>query len=187
MSTATLRLVESEHLSRQTQAPLSLTVEPSPGRPFDRRESWPLSDSAVAVRLQDVADAHGLRIDHAAALLVESNLVLGDLTRVFTSRTASIEFLHSAARTTRVRRPLSAAEASYVRQLTAPPSPPRRLTTPRARVLLPARLLSRLSGAPADEHIDTAALPSALLWEQAAVVRGRTMSEWALAAALTRP
>jgi hypothetical protein len=53
-------------------------------------------------------------------------------------------------------------------------------------VVVPVRLLDRLAAAVAPFKFETAAIVPALRWELAATLAGRTMTEWALSAALRR-
>lgn len=78
--------------------------------------------------------------------------------------------------------PSTAASAAYLRALTAGGGHRAAAHDQGVVVPVPIRLLDRL-GADAPAHlaaIDDAELEQALRWERAAVLAGRTMSEWAL-------
>jgi hypothetical protein len=132
-------------------------------------------DEEQRFALERAAQQAGLPTGITGRLLIEAALVSEDLASL--CATAAAERLDAAAARARVRRRLSAAEADYLRHLRHPTGLRQTLLT------VPVRLIGRL-----DEIDIGAALGGdpvrAAAWEIAALLDGRTMLEWALAAVL---
>jgi hypothetical protein len=148
-------------------------------RPAEAREPWELQSSATLRAVAEEAHACGLPLPVAVSLVCELRLVLGDVGRPV------VGALDRAARAGCVEARLSAADAAYLRLLTVGrrdrhDDVGRRVCT----VDIPSRLSSRLLNCGGPERLlERGWLERACEWECAAVLEGRTMSEWA---ALTR-
>jgi hypothetical protein len=124
----------------------------------------------------------GVTFALAIAVVVERGFVIDDLgVGSMTGRLAARLDDTAASAVTRI--PTCGATAAYLRQLAAgdPASPWRDRP-----VELPGRLVQRLADCgevEVDQLLD-GPLDSALAWERAAVLHGRTMTEWALREAL---
>lgn len=166
--------------------PAECSVARNAVRSGDRHEPWTLPVTDALRALAADADDAGIDVELAVRLAVECALVCEDL------RAAGVDpaTLDTAAAAERVGRELDAATAAYLRRLTgarAPAAP----AVPAVRRLgevvvagLPIRLSARLLGADLDRLVAAAPLARALAWETAAVLGGRTMSEWAPLTAL---
>lgn len=167
-------------------------------RAGDRHEPWTLPAGDALHALADAAAAAGVEFELAVRLCVERALVREDL-RAAGADLARLDALAAAAD---VAAPVNAADCAYLRRLTRrDPAPQRRELGDAVIVGLPARLSARLltalpalageaPGGAAAEALDdlladaNADVESALAWEIAAVLDGRTISEWAPLAAL---
>ncbi|HST40086.1 MAG TPA: hypothetical protein VLK58_11280 [Conexibacter sp.] len=167
-------------------------------RAGDRHEPWTLPAGDALHALADAAATAGVEFELAVRLCVERALVREDL-RAAGADVARLDALAAAAV---VAAPVDAADCAYLRRLTRrEPAPQRRTLGDAVIVGLPARLSARLLAAlPAltGEEPDGAAaaalddlladanadVASALAWEIAAVLDGRTISEWAPLAAM---
>jgi hypothetical protein len=112
----------------------------------------------------------------AGALLVEAALVRRDLEDL--DMPHGEELLDRAAADARVTRRLGAAESDYLGALRSSHESGRA-----GALALPVRLLRRLAELDLTEALDGDA-ERAAAWEAAAVLNGRSMSEWALFIAL---
>jgi hypothetical protein len=142
-----------------------------PGRPGELLEPAPVT--AGGQRLSEVAGQLRVDVDVAAALAAERSLLLSELGDD-TDRAARVLDSHAHAS---VGTPIGAAEAAYLRSLQTRAAAQRRLDDcPSVRI--PARLRRRVSELRFDA-LSEIELQQAVDWEQAAVLEGRTMSEWA--------
>lgn len=147
---------------------------PPVARPADRCERWPLDDRAAAPLAGAAADL-GIAFELAAVVTVERSLLRDEL-RALRLGHASPE-LDTAARAAAVTGELSESLSAYLGSLD------RSMQTrphPRSALVLPMRLTERIGTVAPASRLDVALLPSAIAWERAAVVAGRTMTEWAL-------
>ena len=174
-------------------------------RAGDRHEPWTVRVTDAVRALARAADASAVDFELAARVGVEWALVCEDLRQVAVDPAA----LDRPAAVERVTGELDAAAAAYLRRLTAwgggdDGAAPRfggadaaagagaGAGSPAAGELvtvgLPARLSARLLRADLDALLAAVELERALAWEVAALLTGRTMSEWAplTALALTR-
>lgn len=147
---------------------------PPVARPADRCEAWPLDATSSAPLVRAAAEL-GITFDLAAVVTVERSLLRDDIHALgFSSSTA---LLDSSARTARVARELSEPLSEYLGALDRSSRARRH---PRNTLVLPMRLTERLGNVAPASRLDAELLPSAIAWERAAVVAGRTMTEWAL-------
>jgi len=161
--------------------PAECVVARSAVRAGDRHEPWTLPVGDALRALAGAAGEAGVDVELAVRLTVECALVCDDL------RAAGVDpaALDAVAAAERVAGELDAAAAAYLRRLTGR----RRGTAARAlgevvTAGLPLRLSARLLAADLDALVAAVPLERALAWETAAVLAGRTMSEWAPLAAL---
>jgi hypothetical protein len=147
-------------------------------RPGDRRQTVRLgSDPTVDEFVRAAADA-GLGVDQAVAIVAEHHLVLTDADALDLPRTQTRSQLSTAARSAHTKLPLSPAAAAYLRELGTRSIS--RVPSGAVMVAFPARLIERMPPCVVATTLDPAAITEALAWERAAVLAGRTMSEWAL-------
>ncbi|MEX2646445.1 MAG: hypothetical protein WD249_09300 [Gaiellaceae bacterium] len=123
-----------------------------------------------------------LPFETAAAILVERALLDDDLGALGLGSFASL--LDAAAAEAAISIELSEGQSAYLRVLYGNERRPAENTT--CLVAIPMRLTERIGDEGADRLLRAKLLPSARLWERAAVISGRTMSEWATLAALRR-
>jgi hypothetical protein len=151
-----------------------------PGRPSDQLEPWWLELDAAVRSLARATRTAGVMFELAVPLVAERRLISLDLERI--GRPGMAALLDERAAAARTGFALSGASAVYLRQLTATGTRQPAPTGDMVLVSIPARLADRLladpvlSIAPRSGEVD-----AALRWERAAVARGRTMTEWALA------
>lgn len=148
---------------------------PPLARPSDRCERWPVDRETVAP-LAKAAAGLGIAFELAAVVTVERSLLGEDLD--FLGLGDRLSVLDVAANAAVVTTELSEPLAAYLCALD-------RSTNARSRptfdaLVLPMRISERIGSATPGLRLDVALLPSAIAWERAAVVAGRTMSEWAL-------
>jgi hypothetical protein len=150
---------------------------PAPtARPADRCEPWPVEDSSRLHALAAAAAACGVSTELAAILVVERALLASDLAAHGLNEV--LPRLNAVARHASVAVELTEPLSAYLRALsgrtrTAAGSLPQAL-------VLPMRLTERILARQGRPRLDEALLPLALAWERAAVLEGRTMSEWAV-------
>lgn len=140
-------------------------------RAADRLEPWPHGDDAVFRIFERSARQTGLPVQLAARLVVERELILEEL-----PRPDLIAQLDDRAAAASVDRALDAGTAAYLRGLSArcarpQPSP--------GRLALPARLRTRIGERRVAVLLNHHSISLACSWEQAAVITGYTMTEWA--------
>lgn len=185
------------------EPPAECVVVRNAVRAGDRHEPWVLPVTGGIAALVARTRAVGVDVELAVRLTVECALVCGDLCTAGADPAA----LDAAAATERVTGELDAASAAYLRRLTgrrgeavtgrrpagvapsgeAVAAPRRAQPAPLGEVVtvgLPLRLSSRLLAADFDALVSAVSLDRALAWETAAVLAGRTMSEWAPLTAL---
>jgi hypothetical protein len=124
----------------------------------------------------------GIPLELAFALAVESNLAMDDLEELGFERGQSTSVLNQRARLTGVEMDLSPASGAYLRLLMNP-RPQSRVTNVSEGAILgvPARIHERLNRSFPETLLErTLSLEQAVAWEAAAVVDGRTLTEWAL-------
>ncbi|MDO8212386.1 hypothetical protein [Conexibacter sp. CPCC 206217] len=161
-------------------APGECAVSRGAVRAGERNEPWTLAASLPLRRLAGAAYAIGIDLELALRIALESELACRDL------RDAGVDpaLLDAAAAAQRVDGQLDAAASAYLRRLTHERDSPRRDVDDAVTVGLPARLSARLLRADLDHLLSTADIARAIRWETAAVLTGRTISEWAPLAAL---
>jgi hypothetical protein len=110
----------------------------------------------------------------AAVVVVERMLIEEDLR--LAGHGPALTILDGAASATRVMVELSEPTSAYLRALEGGSAAASRV---RDSVRLPMRLTERVGARTLERLLDARMLRSALAWERAAVLSGRTMSEWA--------
>jgi hypothetical protein len=177
MNTFVPRLVYGTEIvsrDRRFDAPLPRT------RPADRVDPWPVRDNAALRPLVAAARARRLPIETSAVLVIERALLEDDdlLMRPAGTPTA----LDAAAAAAHVTIALSEPQRAYLATLrgacTSHDSSLPRL------IRIPMRLTDRIGDGGVERLLRADLVDSALAWEQAAVLAGRTMAEWAMCAAL---
>jgi hypothetical protein len=137
---------------------------------------------AVPARFRATAREIGVSTSLGVSVCAERWMVLQDLGELSAEAAA---LLDATAASARCELPLSAANADYARLLLAAlhgRCAPKRFDD--AVIVIPLRLSDRLSAVPT-LRLMAGELRPALAWELAALRAGRTMTEWALAAALS--
>lgn len=177
-----LRLVTSDVSDAVGFTPSDRGFEaPTPtARPADRCEPWPVEGTAQLRALAAAASACGVSLGLAAIVVVERGLLGSEF--VAHGLEELPERLDAEAARARVAVELSEPLSAYLVALSArdrgrPASLPQ-------SVALPMRLSERILARQGRPQLDAALLPSALGWERAGVLEGRTMSEWAAIKAL---
>lgn len=122
----------------------------------------------------------GLSSQEAVQLALERELVLADAAAFGLDVDAARAILGAVARSAAARRPLSPGDAARVRRLaTAQP-----LLVPALAgaltVELPDRVATRARGSVPARALDERVVAEMVAWELAALLDGRSMSEWAL-------
>jgi hypothetical protein len=150
-------------------------------RAGDRLEPWALPATSVVARLAERAAAAGLDPDLAVRLCVEVALAQVTLRQVGVDP----QTVDRLAEAPRFQRRLDDRDAAYARRLThaagdPQPGPTRSLAT----VGLPLRLTAQLHDVDLTDLLRDADPVQARSWELTALAEGRTISEWALLAAL---
>lgn len=149
-------------------------------RAGDRNEPWTLAVDDAVRTLAGSAFAMGIDFELACRLAIECALVGDDLRAVGVEPSS----LDAVAAAQPVEEQLDAAASAYLRRLTQRPDVERRELGEAVTLGLPVRLGARLLRADLDALVASADLARAIAWETAAVLAGRTMSEWAPLAAL---
>lgn len=170
-----LRVVDGEgreavgEFDRGFEAPLPTT------RPADRCEPWSIEEGPE-LRALAAAASGGVSFGLAAVLVVERRLLAVELaTHGLDAELA--RRLDADAACAKVTVELSASLSAYLAALSGQDRDPAG-STPRF-LALPMRLTERILALQVRPQFDAALLPSAVIWERAAVLEGRTMSEWA--------
>ncbi|MDW5597224.1 hypothetical protein VSS74_22950 [Conexibacter stalactiti] len=149
-------------------------------RAGDRHEPWTLPVGGALAAVADAAATAGVEFELAVRLCAEAALVRDDLRAVGAGVGALDALAGAAVVATRV----DASDCAYLRRLTRRGAQERRTLGDAVIVGLPARLSARLLAVDVDDLLANADVESALAWEIAAVLDGRTISEWAPLAAL---
>lgn len=136
-------------------------------------------DASTTQRINDLASSAQIPAPMAFGLVVELHLALSDLQRYGASGYVAV--LDKLATQARPARSMSARTGDYLRVLN---SGRRDAPGSRSPLGLPARIARRASADLLCAAVDGADLPRARAWERAAVIEGRTLTEWALALAL---
>ena len=147
---------------------------PPVARPADRCEPWPIDGGLTPPFARAAADL-GIAFELAAVVTVERSLLGEELECLGLEDARGTLDCNArvAAVTGELSEPLSAYLGALDRSLDA-------RAHPRSRLVLPMRLTERIGPAGPASRLDVALLPSAIAWERAAVLAGRTMTEWAL-------
>ena len=153
---------------------------PPVSRPADRCEPWPIDDQAAAPLAAAAADL-GVAFELAAVITVERSLLGEELLSL--GFVDPPPLLDAAARIAAVTRQLSEPVSAYLGALSRSTGPRRH---PRGFLVLPMRLTERLLSSDPASRLDPILLPSAVAWERAAVLSGRSMTEWAMAVLVGR-
>jgi hypothetical protein len=179
---AALRLITGDRVEETAEAQRDPGFDaPAPkARPSDRCEPWPTDDDDRLTSLAGAAAELGVSLDLAVIVVVERSLVADDL--VDRARDEIVERLDAEAAKAFVAIELSEPLSAYLCALTSYDRAAARLL-PRL-IALPMRLTERIGAQGPTARLDAALLKSALSWERAAVLQGRTMSEWATLKAL---
>jgi hypothetical protein len=177
MSSFVPRIVHGTEIvsrDRRFDAPLPHT------RPGDRVDPWPVRDEAALRPLAAAARSRCLPTETSAVLVIERALLDDDdlLMRAAGTPTA----LDAAAAAARVTIALSEPQSAYLATLRGACTG-RDSSLPRL-IPIPMRLTERIGDGGVERLLRAELLDSALAWEQAAVLAGRTMAEWAMRAAL---
>jgi len=148
-------------------------------RPGDRRQTVRLGgDPSVTAFVAAAADI-GLSAEQAVAIAAEHHLVLADADALGLKRSETRLLLCAVARRAQAKLPLSPSAAAYLREL-GRRSISRALARTPVAIAFPARLIERVPPSVLVTTLDPAAISEALAWERAAVLAGRTMTEWAM-------
>lgn len=150
-------------------------------RAGDRLEPWALPASPVVARLAERAAAAGLEPELAVRLCVEAALARIALNH------AGVDprLVDQLADAPRFQQRLDDRDASYARRLTHAAGGRATATQrPLTTVGLPIRLTAQLADVDLADLLRDADPARARSWELAALADGRTMTEWALLAAL---
>lgn len=172
-----LRLIDGD---RREAAPVDEVVVARAAVRGERNEPWTLPVTDELRALDEDAARAGLDLEIALRLVTETALVSRDLEGVG----VSLELLDAAAACATVDLRVDACDAAYLRRLTTSTA---RATRPLDAVViagLPARLSTRLLAVDVSDLVRDASLSRARAWEIAAVLSGRTISEWAPLTAL---
>ena len=172
-----LQLVEEDGSSTSRIDRFERAFEgPAPmARPADRCEPWPINDASSLRALAVAAAKCGVALELAAVLVVERALLtaelaphgLGDLADRFDAEAACA----------RVTFELSGSLSAYLAALSGRDRSGGAMLP--SILALPMRLSERILAREGRPQFDATLLASALAWERAAVLEGRTMSEWA--------
>jgi hypothetical protein len=149
-------------------------------RAGDRHDPWTFAATPRLRALAAAAAALGVDLSLAVRVVIERELALGDLHALAVDPAP----LDGIARAAHVDRALDAASAAYVRRLSGGDGAEPRALGEQVTIGLPLRLSTRLSRAGALDALLGDAVGDALAWELAAVMQGRTISEWAALTAL---
>ena len=150
-------------------------------RAGDRHDPWTFAVTPRLRTLAATASALGVDLSLAVRVVVERGLTLRDLYALGVDPAP----LDAIARAARIDGALDAASAAYVRRLSGGDGAAPRALGVQVTVGLPLRMSTRLSGAgELDALLVSDAVSAALAWELAAVLQGRTISEWAALTAL---
>jgi hypothetical protein len=190
----TLRLVRGEAAASDPRADEldECVVSRAAVRAGDRHEPWTLpAGSAMQALAAQAADA-GVELELAVRLCVEAALAHADLRAAGIGAAGSdahpagggLAQLDALAAAASVTTRVDACDCAYLRRLTRRGAHERRTLGDAVIVGLPARLSGRLLDADLDALLANADVGSALAWEIAAVLDGRTISEWAPLTAL---
>jgi hypothetical protein len=154
---------------------------PTPtARPSERCEPWPVGDQHRLRSLAAAAAERGISLELAIGVVVERSLLADDLAARRLDEVAArldAEAAHASV-TIALSEPLS----TYLCALTSHDRGASR-SLPQL-IALPMRLTERIGASGPAARLDATLLQSALSWERAAVLEGRTMSEWATLKAL---
>lgn len=167
--------VGAERFERGFEAPTPTA------RPADRCEPWPVDDGMQLRALAAAAATGGISLELAAVVVVERALLAGELAGRGVDELAGR--LDGEAARARVAVELSEPLSAYLGALSGRRRGGAAGPLPRLLVL-PMRLTERILARRGPPQLDAVLLPSALAWERAAVLEGRTMSEWAAVKAL---
>jgi len=149
---------------------------PAPtARPSERCEPWPVDDQGRLRSLAAAAAERGVSLELAAIVVVERSLLADDLAARGHEEMA-VRLDAEAARAS-VTIELSEQLSAYLCALSGHNRDGSR-SLPRL-IALPMRLTERLGTEGGAARLEAPLLESALRWERAAVLEGRTMSEWA--------
>lgn len=177
-----LRLVAGDRVEEAVEARRDPGFEaPAPtARPSERCEPWPVDDQGCLRSLAAAAVELGVSVELASVVVVERSLLADDLSaRGFDEISARLDA--EAARAS-VTIELSESLSAYLCALSSHDRGTSR-SLPRL-IALPMRLTERIGADGGAARLDAMLLASALSWERAAVLEGRTMSEWATLKAL---
>lgn len=157
-------------------------VHPSPGsRPQSSEHPIITVPADTSIRqFVDAAASFGLSMDTAGRLALERALVLVDIAPLGLDPDAAQYRLGSAALSTRPRRPLPPGQASYLRALRLGRAVRAQDLSGGLTIAAPERLLPRAREILQPATFEVRAIPEMISWETAAVIEGRSMSEWAL-------
>lgn len=152
------------------------------GRPWDELAAFWLPQCAAVEGLAVAAVTRGIEFGLAVAATIERSLAASEIARISTSVVPELDEL---ACRTQVAGAYRGAAVVYLRQLEGGASVARGSAL--GPVTVPGRLAVRLQ--PFDEDGVAALLDGdldiALAWERAAVLEGRTITEWAMVRALS--
>ncbi len=148
-------------------------------RPGDRRQTVRLGNDPLLAAFKTAATDIGLGLEQAVAIAAEHHLVLADADALGLLPRQTRSLLCATARHAQAKLPLSPAAAAYLRELGTRSIPQALGRTP-VTVAFPTRLIERMPPSGVASTLNPAAITEALAWERAAVLVGRTMSEWAM-------
>jgi hypothetical protein len=122
----------------------------------------------------------GLDAPDAVRLALERALALVDAAAFGLDMEAARGTLTHAAESAQASRPLTQAQAAYVRSLGKATARPPAPVEEGLVVTLPDRVLTPARDTVSESAFQAAVVPEMLAWEIAAALEGRTMCEWAL-------
>lgn len=173
-SSGTFRVLPGGGPSADPWAPAGWQGPTPSARPGDRCEPWPAADACLPAALPRAAASARISLALAVIVSVERALIVDDIAEL--GLEWLIDDLDEAASAARVQVELAEPSSAYLRALDGAPGT---APLPRGDLRLPMRLIDRTARRDPKRLIDPAALGSAVRWERAAVLSGRTMSDWA--------
>lgn len=180
-ATPGLRVVAGERRDAVGDFERGFEAPPPTARPADRCERWAIEEAPGLRALAGAAARDGVSFGLAAVLVVERRLLAVELAMHGLDAELGRRLDVEASRA-KVKVELSDSLSAYLAALSGHGRDSAG-STPRS-VALPMRLTERILARQTRPEFDAALLPSALMWERAAVLEGRTMSEWAALKAL---
>lgn len=150
-------------------------------RPGELHEFVPL-DPLIGQQIAQHAAEVGLKPDVAATIALEALIAVSWLDDHGVKNAAAM--LSEFASQSVVTRGLSAADANYIRSITAERGRAQTSKTSPHSIALPVRLMNKFSAEVLAEALRDIDISAAVQWEIASLMDGRSLAEWAFAVAL---